>query len=309
MTKTRVISIFIRLAFSAALLAYVLSKTNLSLLINSFQHIKVLPIVAVMLLFIPSQLLNSYRWHYILCSLNKPIPFHSVLRFNTIGAISNLFIPGTVGGEVSRMFMASRKINNVPLTITSLLIDKLSILTAIGLFLILSSQIIDKFFSSSFTLFIGTFITVLTFSVILILGNTRIAISLHIPAPFIAKVRIPTQKIFFTILLGFGLQAANVVGTILLAVAFNIHIPWLAWLGIHAIFTLLNALPISINGLGIRENTFAVLLSFFGVSQSTSVAFSLTSFVIQSVLIVIFWAAVELLNTKSQAQIHALSNP
>lgn len=74
---------------------------------------------------------------------------------------------------------------------------------------------------------------------------------------------------------------SNVVGALTLGCLFEaagVHIPWSAWFWLRAVLTIVQTVPISVAGTGVREITFVYLLqSLYGVPPAMAVTGSLLS--------------------------------
>ena len=96
------------------------------------------------------------------------------------------------------------------------------------------------------------------------------------------------------IVLAFGVQSLNVIGSYLTARAMHIAMSPVDWAAITTIVAVVQVLPLSIGGLGVRENLLAAILTLYGIPVARSVAYSLTGFAIGVVLILFVWCVMEL---------------
>src|SRR3989338_7286117 len=92
------------------------------------------------------------------------------------------------------------------------------------------------------------------------------------------------NKIFVAMLLGSLNWILAIISAGFIALAIGINVPF--WFFVIAIpfATLIEALPISISGLGTRETFFLVLFSFFSVAADQAIAFSLLYLTLASIL-------------------------
>jgi len=65
-----------------------------------------------------------------------------------------------------------------------------------------------------------------------------------------------------------------------IAVSLDIDVPIIVFAAIVSLMTVLVMVPVSINGIGLRENAYVVLLSLVGVDPDKSFALSLIGFVV-----------------------------
>ena len=80
----------------------------------------------------------------------------------------------------------------------------------------------------------------------------------------------------YSIWISFGIQAMNIAVYILLANALDISVPWGYYFLFFPIVTVITMLPISLNGLGIREGMFIYLFSTLGVPSAEALSLSLS---------------------------------
>ena len=78
--------------------------------------------------------------------------------------------------------------------------------------------------------------------------------------------------LILAVVLSIGLQLIIVMQAVLIATALDLQIPMRELALIVPVVTLVSLLPVTVNGLGLREGTFAVLGASFGLSPADAVA-------------------------------------
>jgi hypothetical protein len=91
-----------------------------------------------------------------------------------------------------------------------------------------------------------------------------------------ARYRDRKKIFFYAVYLSFGIQLLNILVYILLAEALGISIPWGYFFLFFPIVTVIAMLPISFNGLGMREGMFVYLFSKIGLPSAQALSLSLT---------------------------------
>ena len=88
----------------------------------------------------------------------------------------------------------------------------------------------------------------------------------------------------FMIVISLASQLINVVVYFLLlkSIGIDISIVTIAW--IRSLVVLVTMIPISISGMGLREASFIVFLSSFGVSDSSAFAYSVLVFAVTRIV-------------------------
>src|SRR5207247_1873449 len=97
-------------------------------------------------------------------------------------------------------------------------------------------------------------------------------------AEWLSLPRLSLRTILVVLALGFGLQLSYTAGSYTLAKSMGITISPVDWAAINAIVALVQILPLTIGGLGVREGLFAKILALYQIPVAQSTAVSLTGF-------------------------------
>lgn len=238
---------------------------------------------AMLGIYIAAQLLSSLRWQLICHGLQLPATWRYLLNLYFIGMFFNSFLPTSVGGDAIKSYTLGKTTHSHLKAAQSILLDRLSGMTALLLLAVaalltlsqrpiwISNLIIGvAIFSSAFFLFLPILIT--------ILGRTAPRTT-HYLAPLrllyqdtsrclgLFALALLIQGLGIIIVAGFG----HLLG-IRLSIAFYI-VSWTA-------ITLITLLPISFNGIGVREAGFVYLFGRQGVPEEVALSLSLLTFAI-----------------------------
>jgi uncharacterized membrane protein YbhN (UPF0104 family) len=253
---------------SLALLAWLMARQDWSLVLVYLNRLPWGLLLAALLFYGVGQVLNALRWYILLRAQSVPIRFVDTLKIVLVGAFASNFLPSTIGGDVIRLVNIQPYTRNEGLSLASLILDRLVNMVA--------------------------FVTVLPISFLTIPLR-------HIPVPDLAfglvipgidKLKLFLRRIFKQFLDAYHLWA-NQPATVFLAFVvswFSIFVIFLgSWslitglgvqvtlwqvMGVTALTYFVTLLPISINGIGLREfmiTTLYVLLGA-GVEQATMMA-------------------------------------
>lgn len=263
------------------------------------------------LLFFPIQFLSAYRWYFILSLLNQLIPFRTVLHHSVFGQLSSLVLPGQVSGDILKLLAASRgQKAKVPI-ILSVVIDKLALLLGVAIFVILGVFGLGPV-SSLMVIHLTAVITImLAIPVMFVLCQYRkdprdnkllrfVARSVFLRDNVLKRIGdlptlpyIPSKGIIKIIVSALFLLGFHAAGAYFVALSMHIQINPVDWVAINAIVAFVQIFPVTVGGLGIREGTYGMILSLYGVSFSQAVVFSLTGFVLGAILTSLFWLALD----------------
>src|SRR5262249_45639984 len=81
-------------------------------------------LVAALLVFPITFLITSYRWHKMLEAVDVHICFQRAFEINMVGAFYNTFMPGSVGGDVFKMYYVSKQTPHRTRAVVSVFIDR-----------------------------------------------------------------------------------------------------------------------------------------------------------------------------------------
>ncbi len=238
---------------------------------------------AAIALYVASQVMSSWRWQ-LLARLNSiPGPFREYLAYYFVGVFTNLFVPGLVGGDAARALYLGRRYDRLADAIASVVADR-----GIGLLAI-------------FWLAAGCALTIHTIAlppsvlhVTLIIGAAALAGWLTSPLlariaprrggrfagfiePILPYMRRPLALIP-AIILSFLLQAALAVCQYLLARGLGLHLSLATFMLCVPIANVFASLPITLNGLGVREAAYVVLFGYAGLARPDVIALGLLWF-------------------------------
>lgn len=307
------LTFFVKLVCSFILLVLVLHSIEISTLWQIVGTTRIDLLFLAVCLFYPTQLFNTYRWYYLLRTLGGTASYGSMVRYSFLGQFTALFLPGQISGDIVRAMAIGYQQQEHARSLLSVILDKLSFLFAITLFALVGS-LISPILATIPGLTLGAalicFLSLLGLTLFAVYRDARLLTWLlsrpwPIPAIFFRLLqrltiifdisRLSFSTTVFVLLCACGLQILNTIGSLVLAQAMHITISPLDWAAINGVVALVQVLPISIGGLGVREGAFVLLLSLYGVSQVQATAFSLTMFVLLIVLITLGWFTIEAL--------------
>jgi len=236
-------------------------------------------------------IISAVRWQMLL-KLQGVNPSLNYLNGSLlIGIFLNNFLPSSIGGDTYRAYDAAQlKNSSWPKSITVLLLERGTGVIALICFVMLS-----LFLGFSLTELNTIFLVVIILFVVLgifllLLLNPK----LLKPFNFIFKIRfmaklkdkfksimdaltaLKNKKVLtLLILLSFLMQFNVILHYYFAALALKIDISFVSFVFMVPIVLLVAMIPISIGGIGIRENTTAYFLTSFGVVASKAAIFPL----------------------------------
>ena len=240
-------------------------------------------ICATIALYLAGQVTSAYRW-MLLARLNRLAGgFREYLTYNFIGMFTNLFVPGLIGGDAARVAYLGLRNRRTAEAVGSVVADR-----GVGLIALC-------------WLAAGAALTVT--SVRLPPALTRLAVTIggltllgYLAAPrLIAPIRnlpgrlgalvrpiIPYAENPIGLIVPFALslvlQASLAVCQYILALGMGVNVALSAAMLVVPMANVAASLPLTLNGLGVREGAYLLLFGMAGVSHEDAVALGLLWF-------------------------------
>jgi hypothetical protein len=205
-----------------------------------------------------------------------------LLQSYIIGNFISLFLPSSFGGDIYRVITLQRFNSDVYQNASSVLFDRITGLIALGSIAIISYSLIFKT-EINYYLLIGyivvlvglVFFTSDRFKTLGILHRyTILKPALRIAESF-NRYRNNYIVLFVSLLIAFLFQNNIVIMNKLYCMSLNIAIPLSYLYVIVPLVYLTEAIPITINGLGLREGAFIFLFESVGHTSEEAIALSM----------------------------------
>jgi len=284
-----------KIAVSAGLIAYILLvQVNLGDLVGLFAGARWGYLVAAGVLMILGTALRAVRWWVLLRPLGIQVGLGKLVYWYFVGAFFNIILPTGLGGDAVKMGMLSKETGQAPEAIGVTLVDR-----ATGLWVLFVMALLALPFSYQMLP-----VEALS-SIAAIAGAGVVGGFLIVGTPLLpwlgTRMRLPGQaklERFYRSVASLGYPALG--WACLVSLVFNLSLIlfniWIADslhvnqpLGIFLLFVPIIsaslALPISVSGLGVREQTYILLFGAVGVSAATAAAMSLLNYFLTNIVV------------------------
>jgi uncharacterized membrane protein YbhN (UPF0104 family) len=251
-------------------------------------------LIEAMLLMIAGTALWAVRWVALLQALDIEVPLSRLVRLYSIGAFFNIFLPTGLGGDAVKMAELARSTGRAPESIGTTLVDR-----ATGLWVLFVLAVLALPFS--YTLLPQGWASIIALGTLGGVVGGWVVMGTPLIMWLGGKIRLPGQEKlerFYRSVSQLGYRAlgqACIVSLVfdVLLIIFNVLIAYGLGvdqpLGIFLLFTPIIsfslALPISIGGLGVREQTYVLLFGSLGVSDTAAAAMSLTNYALTNLMV------------------------
>ena len=282
----------LRLTVSIALLTRLALWTDWGPVRSSFADMRWEYWMAAVGLLIVAQVISAWRWKLYADRLGLARPLGRLTGFYFIGMFFNLMLPTSVGGDVVRAWYLDGQSGQRLPAFASVLLDRLNGLVVLVALACLAVTLSPLVLPAWITWSVWGVAAGGTLGLAGLLVVTR-------RAPYMpSQASAPASKLTqLRNMLGMFCQPRIPPGTLLLSVlvqAGNVGVVWLIGQAIHApipaayywvmvpMVSLLTLLPISVNGMGVREEATVLFLAPLGVAAGTALTLSVLWFAVSA---------------------------
>ncbi len=275
-------------AISSVLILWLLTGTSLHDIGTALQAAHFPTLLLAFSLHFLGCFISVVRWRLLLQAQHIIIPLPFLLKSYMVAIFFNNLLPSTIGGDVIRIHDTCRIGNNKAGAISAVFLDRL-----LGIFVLMGFVLSSLLISEKFSLFLSylhdwTIISILC-SVTMIIAclifyNRAVSFSgnfnmLKRIGSFIEKsienllsFRKDKKILAVSLLLSLLLQVNVVTYYFLISVGIGLSVAVDEFFVIVPVTVFTMMVPVSINGVGIRENIFVLILSAYNVSKYSSIA-------------------------------------
>jgi uncharacterized membrane protein YbhN (UPF0104 family) len=241
----------LKLAVSVILALLILWKFPISEIIANLQNVKI-GWFLVAFFFCELTIVNqAFRWHYLLIVPKEQKPeFSILLKYTAIGYFFNLFAPGVVGGDVYRSVALGRTIiaNNV----ASVFINKVSGLLALCLLFWLALPYSEQIPEQAIWFMVAVSVFLIGLCPFIIFNPLKKGKIGEI-AGKLREYRAYPFRLLAALLGSLLMQVLVIFNQIALFYAVGIDVPMAFVFVIVPVAILITTIPVSFNGIGVRE--------------------------------------------------------
>lgn len=279
---------WLAIATSAGLLGWILSQTSFAAIFAAIRGADVALLLAAYALTFAGAVVSVYRWQLLLRAQGAALPGGFLFRSYMVGYFFNNFLPSTIGGDASRAYDCYRATGGSQGVMSSVLVDRLLGLLALATLALVCLPLATPVAAHLPGLSLWLGLAALGVAALIgaiffgppsqrlapvaawLPGRLRRGLAMVAGAFDLYRGRWRTLLAAFA--LSFVLQLSVVLYFILIAEALGIAVPKLDFGLIVPLVLFIVMLPISLNGLGLRENALAMILGFYGVATADAVA-------------------------------------
>jgi len=291
------VTIAAKLALSGGLLALVLHDRNFNDIAQVIARANYTSLIAAFSLTIIVLTIVSWRWRIILHEIQVSVPFRLLARTCLIAYFFNNILPSTIGGDYIRArnvyLLSKNKLAAALSVLTDRLIGTLVLcgFAVIGLYLLQpqANSIVANIQKISYT--------IIAIAVIICAVGYRLIVSYNynnkstnyprmkkLAKIVVCLLELPWKTKLKLLMLSLLIQLLVISYYYLIAQALNLPLTMADMLCIVPLSLFVLLLPITINGIGLREGIFIILLSLYGIDKIDAISLAWIDFCIKLVI-------------------------
>ena len=282
----------IKAIISAALIYYILNKTNLSEIWVSVKAADPWILLLSFSLHAVGYYASAYRWRVLALAQKMDMPVSYLVKSYAVAMFFNNILPTTIGGDAVRAYDSWRKGFPKLKSIATVGVERFIGLFALVVFAVIAVALTGEINSRVPYLWLWVTITFLLMwfvlqGIFLQQGKAKVLAKIFSLPGFsifgkivkkfsdaFVNFRGKNKELAISIALSLLLQINVIFHYYLISEALGLDVPFIKFWVIIPIALFVQMIPVSINGIGIRENLYVFFLGLYGASVASSIAFS-----------------------------------
>jgi uncharacterized membrane protein YbhN (UPF0104 family) len=260
----------LRLLAGLVLLAVLVSRSDSAAFGRALGRVPVWVLAAGAFWYLAGQVLSAWKWRLLLGAGDADVPLSRCCTLYWLGMFSNLWLPGSIGGDAVRIWRLRSAGVAGGLAAASVLVERLTgfaallILGACGLLFTHAGARVSTLLLVSLTAILAVPIAfaLLRKAARAPLQNGKFGRKLLAVADSVALYAAPHGRgaLFASLLISFAFQASQIGLGIGLARAVGLLLPATTFVWLVPLLALASLVPVGIGGLGVREAAAVALL-------------------------------------------------
>lgn len=282
----------LKVLVSVALIGLLLTQIGFQQVVEVFAKARLEYWLLGLTMFLLGIVIKTFRWQVLLEALEIHISAAELLQLNFIGFLFNNILPSGIGGDVVKMYELSKDSRQSAESVNAVFVDRVVGLV-VAQFLALVAALIAYRMVSTEVLFVtlALFLGSLLAMWMLVQESVWEAILQRVPflnawqdGRFVDKIRrlyktfrrYDTSSIVKALLISLIFNATLVLSNYFVGLALGVKISMLYFWVFVPITSVVTMIPISLNGLGVREMGYVTLFTQTGVPQEVAFSMSLS---------------------------------
>lgn len=276
------VKFLVKLTTSFFLIVLILSYVDFSETLDTLAGIKFSYLIIPILISYVQTATSSYKWKIILSIEGFVVKFNYLFKTYLIGHFISLFLPTSIGGDIYRIAAVKREVGDFSAGAASVIFDRISGLYALlmlavtGSFVFVSNKL--TYWLIAIVLLAPVFMHIFTTSRIVGHLDSSGVRALKSLGRIIESQRnfISSKRVVSVLILSIVFQSTAIFINYVYCQALSIDISLTQLWAIIPLIYLTDLIPLSINGIGIRDSAFVFFFTILGYSAEEALALSIT---------------------------------
>ena len=281
---------------SVLLFAWLFRKLQWSAIGPALRHADPAWVAGAAVMLFGSHLLASYQWGRLLGAADIALPFWKVVAYYHVGLFFNNFLPANVGGDLARTLDAARAGSSRTTALSTVLLDRLFGTVALGTVAVVTTlPAIDRFHLATAYAGVVAFyaLALLTLRAVLDprvlaglerfmarVGMSRFAPVLDQLSGRLAVFRGQRRLLLEVFCVALVVQVMRIGVHVLFARALGLHVGTAYFFLFVPLLAVIVSLPISLNGIGVREGAGMLLFGLVGLDRASAFALQFGTYLV-----------------------------
>jgi uncharacterized protein (TIRG00374 family) len=291
-----VVLVVVKIALSIGLMAFLFTRIPLASLSTTLRQADPTLLGLAWLTLLGSNLLASFQWERLLQAVDTRIPFWKVCAYYHVGLFFNNFLPAGIGMDVARVMDASRSAPTRAAAVSTVVMDRIIGTVALaGVALVTTIPAIDRFhLGVIYAAVVGFFlVSVLVLwavfhpgllpaieRVLARVGLGGLKPGLDEMAARFQHFRDRRKLLVGLLVVAMVVQLSRIGVHVLVARALGISTPLTYFFLFVPLLAVIVSLPISLNGIGLREGAGIILFGLVGVDRTRAFSLQFTTYLV-----------------------------
>jgi uncharacterized protein (TIRG00374 family) len=281
-----------KIGLSVGLIYWLLQGADLETIWLTVRSANGVILLFAFLMFYIGYVLIAFRWRLLLQVKGISARILYLLESVNIAILFNNLLPSTIGGDAYRMYDVWRLGGTKTTAVSVILIDRF-----LGMFALVSYGLIAAIIATEvqetipgLVLYLAGILVTMVLIIWMVFGSGARLLHwflslesrlLSFPQKIVGKIsdalslyRGRGDVLAKALLISYGIQLNVIMHFVIVAYALDVNIPVAGMFIIIPLATLIMLLPVSINGVGVREATLVFFFSIYGVSTESAIAFA-----------------------------------
>ncbi len=274
-------SLWLKSAVTLFVFVFLFIKIDVASALRALSKVNYLSVLLALGLYLFCQILSAYRWRLLVRVVGFRNSLKDLVAYYFVGMFFSLFLPGIVGGDMGRAYFLSKSKGSLLTAFYSTFAERfIGVLALLAIatfsFLFFSVDLVPspiQWLTILLTAFLF-FFTPLAPQLARFLSKLYKRINSHYLKDLYNYWKNP-RKVILALVFSFIIQLIVISIHILIGHSLNLSLPLRYYFAFVPLVGLVSALPISLNGMGIREGSYIYFLTLAGIKSNVSLTFGL----------------------------------